>query len=157
MRAAIIALMLMIGSQAWAECGKLCDYDWWSTATEADVQAELDAGADVMARNEDGGTPLHYAAMNGNPEVVERLLELGADINAKDNDGYTPLHWASRRGHAEAVKLLLEHGADHAGDRDHRQQRDREAHRRDQLDGIAQQAVGGLQAQARSGSGRHGR
>ena len=46
MRAAIIALLLMFGSQAGAECGKLCDYDWWKTATEADVQAELDGGAD---------------------------------------------------------------------------------------------------------------
>ena len=50
MRAALIALMLMIGSQAGAECGNLCDYNWWKTATTADVQAELDGGADVMAR-----------------------------------------------------------------------------------------------------------
>ena len=59
MRAALIALMLMFGSQAGAECGNLCDHDWWRTATEADVQAELDGGADVMARDEDGDTPLH--------------------------------------------------------------------------------------------------
>ena len=32
----------------------LCDYNWWITATEADVQAELDGGADVMARNQLG-------------------------------------------------------------------------------------------------------
>ena len=50
MRAALIALMLTFASQAGAECGNLCDYDWWKTATEADVQAELDGGADVMAR-----------------------------------------------------------------------------------------------------------
>jgi hypothetical protein len=29
MRAAPIALMLIIGSQAGAECGKLCDKEWW--------------------------------------------------------------------------------------------------------------------------------
>ena len=56
MRAILTLLMLMIASQAWAACGKLCDYDWWKTATEADVQAELDAGADVMAQDEKGGT-----------------------------------------------------------------------------------------------------
>ena len=50
MRAAIIAMMLMFGSQAGAGCGNLCDAHWWFTATEADVQAELDGGADVMAR-----------------------------------------------------------------------------------------------------------
>ena len=48
--------MLMFGSQAGAECGKLCDHYWWKTATDADVQAELDAGADVMAQDEKGGT-----------------------------------------------------------------------------------------------------
>ena len=44
MRAAIIALMLMIGSQAVAECGNLCDYYWWKTATEALVKVKLDKG-----------------------------------------------------------------------------------------------------------------
>ena len=48
--------MLMFGSQAGAECGKLCNSDWWFTATEADVQAELDAGANSMAQDEKGAT-----------------------------------------------------------------------------------------------------
>ena len=54
MRAAIIALMLTVATQAEAECGKLCDQDWWETAAEADLQAELDAGANVMAPDEYG-------------------------------------------------------------------------------------------------------
>ncbi|MNM74696.1 hypothetical protein D3C81_864610 [compost metagenome] len=43
--------------------------------------------------------------------------------------------------------VLLEHGADHAGDGDHGQQRDREAHRGHQFDRVAQHAVRGLQVQ----------
>ena len=35
---------------------QLCDHYWWKTATDADVQAELDAGADVMAQDEKGGS-----------------------------------------------------------------------------------------------------
>ena len=58
MRAAIIALLLTFASQAGAECGNLCRPNWWKTATEADVQAELDAGVDVMARDKYGDTPL---------------------------------------------------------------------------------------------------
>ena len=67
----IIALLLMIGSQAGAECGNLCDKDWWVTATKADVQAELDGVADFMARNMDGTTPLHQAAQH-----IDSLLEM---------------------------------------------------------------------------------
>ena len=50
MRTILTALKLTVATQAGAECGNLCDYDWWKTATAADVQTELDGGADVMAR-----------------------------------------------------------------------------------------------------------
>ena len=62
MRLAITALMLILGSQAAAECGNLCDHTWWQTATKATLRAELDGGADVMSRAEDGWTLLHVAA-----------------------------------------------------------------------------------------------
>ena len=84
MRAAIIALMLMFGSQAGAECSKLCEEDWWKTATEADVQAELDAVADVMARYQYSSTPLHKAAGHGSAEGIKALLDAGADPKVKD-------------------------------------------------------------------------
>ena len=51
MIAILTALLLTIATQAEADCDKLCDRDWWKTATAADVQAELDAGAEVMARD----------------------------------------------------------------------------------------------------------
>ncbi len=51
MRAILTLLILTVATQAGAECGKLCDNNWWSTATEVDVQAELDECADVMGRN----------------------------------------------------------------------------------------------------------
>ena len=44
MRALLVALMLMFGSQAGAECGKLCDLSWLKTATEALVTVKLDKG-----------------------------------------------------------------------------------------------------------------
>ena len=34
-------------SQAGAECGNLCDFVWWKTATPTDEQAKLDRDADV--------------------------------------------------------------------------------------------------------------
>ena len=85
MCAAIIALMLTIASQAAADCGNPCDNDWWKTATTADVQAELDA--DVMARDEDGDTPLHKAASFGTSANIQALLAAGADVMARSENG----------------------------------------------------------------------
>ena len=113
MRLAFIALFLMIGSQAGAECGKLCDWGWWYSATEAHVQAEIDAGADVMAREVVyGDTPLHEAAAYGTPENIQALLDAGADVMARDEDGETPLHRAAMSGTAANVQALLDAGAD---------------------------------------------
>jgi hypothetical protein len=50
MRILAVVLFLGLASEALAECGNLCEYWWWRNATNADVQAELNAGADVMAR-----------------------------------------------------------------------------------------------------------
>jgi len=74
------------------------------------VEFLLEHGADPNIKNNDGSTPLHYAADNS--KVVEVLLEHGADLNIRDKYGATPLHDAAENGHPEVVELLLEHGAD---------------------------------------------
>ena len=47
MRAAIIALMLISGSQAGAERDNRCDNDWWKTVTEALLKVKLDRGINL--------------------------------------------------------------------------------------------------------------
>ena len=46
---------------------------------------------DVNARDEDGRTPLHHAAIHGHVDCALLLLEHNADIEARDNRGRTPL------------------------------------------------------------------
>lgn len=49
----------------------------------------------VNQRDEDGATPLHYAALGGRRVIVEFLVEHGAQINAIDSEfGATPAGWA---------------------------------------------------------------
>lgn len=56
-----------------------------------------------------GYTPLHFAAVTGNKEVVALLLAKGA-VEAVDIAGNTPVHIAARYGHKEIVEMLLSHG-----------------------------------------------
>ena len=55
-----------------------------------DVEAKLEAGADVMARDNNGGTPLHEAAMFGTSESIQMLLKAGANAKAKNKNNETP-------------------------------------------------------------------
>ncbi len=72
-------------------------------------------GADVNAAQGDGMTALHWAAANGNPELVQVLIEVGANLELTTRIGaYTPLHLASKEGNAEAIRYLLNAGADPA-------------------------------------------
>ena len=56
-------------------------------------------------------TPLIYAAMYGNVEVVRVLLEGGANVDRADAYRDTALHWAAFYGHLDVCRLLLDWGA----------------------------------------------
>jgi ankyrin repeat protein len=76
----------------------------------AGVQAELDKGADVNAKNESGVTPLLWAAWKGHKDVVELLIAEGADVNAKNEDGETPLDFTKQTKQKAIADLLRKHG-----------------------------------------------
>jgi len=76
------------------------------------IAALIDAGANFESKDEDGRTPLWWAAANGHEAVVQLLLDRGAGVESKDKDGQTPLQCATQNGHEDVVKLLLEKGTD---------------------------------------------
>ena len=76
------------------------------------VRAELTAGADVNAPDDEGTSALLWATYNSSPELVAILLAAGADPNAASQFGVTPLLQAARNGDAATTRALLDAGAD---------------------------------------------
>ena len=69
-------------------------------------------GANVNARNDDGGTLLHTLAWIDDVAVAEILMIFGADVDAKSNAGDTPLHYAAFAGNIEIAELFVSNEAD---------------------------------------------
>lgn len=71
----------------------------------------------VCAKDENGRTPLHLAAVEGNAEAARFLLSQGAEVEARDRWGLTPLFVAIYEeplilDRVPLVQLLIESGAD---------------------------------------------
>ena len=79
----------------------------------AAVKTLLKTGTDVNAAQGDGMTALHWAAMQGDQDLVQMLLAAGANVRATTRlGGYTALHLATQGGHSQAAAALLAAGSD---------------------------------------------
>ncbi|MCO5550157.1 hypothetical protein L7F22_003639 [Adiantum nelumboides] len=67
-------------------------------------------GADIDACDNDGRSPLHWAAYKGFVDCVRLLLFMDASRSRQDKEGCTPLHWAAIRGNLEACTVLVQAG-----------------------------------------------
>ncbi|TYT26079.1 hypothetical protein FZO89_07305 [Luteimonas viscosa] len=78
----------------------------------AGVQLLLRHKAKVDARDRDGRTALHVAALQGHAEITAALLDAGADVHARDARESTPLLEAARGAGAATFEALLAAKAD---------------------------------------------
>lgn len=75
------------------------------------VRYLVEQGADVNFRDEEGYTPLTWAAQHGHVPIAEYLIGRFAQVNPTDKSGYTPLMWAAQQGHVPVIESLLRRGA----------------------------------------------
>jgi ankyrin repeat protein len=76
------------------------------------VRAQIEAGADVNARDGSQRTALLNAVRGGQLAVVRALIEIGANLDLRDLEGRTALMEAARRKEAMPAVDLVAAGAD---------------------------------------------
>jgi|GEM_PF-680536 len=75
----------------------------------------LQAGAKPGTADTHRNTPLHFAAINGDLELVQALLTAGAKVNARDGEKHTALFYADTYNHPDVATLLRRHGGKGGG------------------------------------------
>lgn len=106
--------LLLVRSQALWDRGKsgkglihLVCHDQPSHATEI-VSELLEVGIDPNMRDLNQKTPLIWAILKRNTELVELLLENNADPLARCNRGWNAIHYAAQVGSIETLQLLAD-------------------------------------------------
>jgi ankyrin repeat protein len=72
----------------------------------SEISRLLAENTDIEARNDQGRTAFHLAALLGFEDLVQLLLKADANTEVKDHEDMTPLHYASWYLHQGIVKLL---------------------------------------------------
>ncbi len=89
---------------SWHEITSKGDFQSLQTLINNDIE-------NINTEDEDGLTPLHYAAFFGHLECINILLQHGANVNSLNKYECTPLHLTVGRKSVACIELLIEHGA----------------------------------------------
>lgn len=72
----------------------------------------IEKGANKNIQDENGETPLFYAANYNCPENLKQLMECGADPLISNHRLNTPIHVACSGNHIDCVRILITYGVD---------------------------------------------
>jgi hypothetical protein len=78
------------------------------TGEFAKVEEVLNSGADIHQQDEQGWTPLNWAAGRGDVDMVKLLLDRGADVFRVGRDQRTPYKISLAARHTDVARLLKE-------------------------------------------------
>lgn len=70
------------------------------------AQKVLSMGFDPNLLSDNGYTPLQYAAMRGNAQMVELFIRNGANVGSMSRDGESAMELALKMGHSEVAEVL---------------------------------------------------
>ncbi len=70
------------------------------------AQKVLSMGFDPNLISDNGYTPLQYAAMRGNAQMVELFIRNGANVGLLSRSGESSVELALKMGHSEAAEVL---------------------------------------------------
>jgi ankyrin repeat protein len=76
-----------------------------------EVKKAIAGGEKADVEDFDGRSPLIYASIIGNADIIDYLAEVPVSIVHKDNLGNSALYYAAERGHVDVVEVLLKKGA----------------------------------------------
>jgi thiosulfate/3-mercaptopyruvate sulfurtransferase len=78
------------------------------------VRQLIALGAQLDARNGDGGNALWLACVGNHPHIIDILVDAGVDIDNRNDNGATCLMYAASSGKPDIITRLLARGA-HTG------------------------------------------
>ena len=93
-------------------CRSYIDHQAYEACCGRVTEFLIEKKVDLNAQDDQGRTPLHYAASADYASATEKLLAAGANFKAKDKKGRSPLCYAILADNGRTANRLIEAGAD---------------------------------------------